>query len=199
MAEFTKGPWEVRRALVPSDGGYDWGVIAEFDGHRVCIAEAFARVGLIFLKHRGALEMATMVPRDLVIGNFKRSRREKLKAKIAHDPRAEREGNDAEHLANIRKLVCCTCPKVSGLEAHHLKLTGQRGMGMRSPDKFAIPLCHECHIHGVERVGSKNELNYFSKRGIEALDLAAALWSARGDLPKMMRIVIEHKAAKVKP
>ena len=45
MTEHTKGPWEIRRALHPVDGEFDYAIGAELDGKRYCIAEAFARVG----------------------------------------------------------------------------------------------------------------------------------------------------------
>lgn len=77
-----------------------------------------------------------------------------------------------------------------------MKSTGVRGMGMRSPDRYAVPLCHDHHINGVERVGSRNEIEWFAKRGVQALDLAAALWGSTGDLAKMTAIVVTNKRGK---
>lgn len=139
--------------------------------------------------------MASQVREANLVGNFKRPRAERLKEKN-RDKRADREGNSAEHLTLIRKLPCATCPTTPAGQAHHLKTTGRRGMGLRSPDQDALPACPECHMNGVERAGSKNELSWYAKRGIDALDLAAALWNATGDLPKMVKIVIEHKRGK---
>ena len=45
MSEHTPGPWEVRSARFPSDGGRDFGVGAQVDGRFYCIAEAFEVVG----------------------------------------------------------------------------------------------------------------------------------------------------------
>lgn len=140
--------------------------------------------------------MATMVPREKMLGNFKKSKADIL-AEKTRDDHEDREGNSYAHQALIRKLPCCVCPKMPGGQIHHLKATGLRGMGMKSPDRYGVPMCHDCHINGVERIGSKNELAWFSKRGIEALDLANALWQATGDLPKMTRIVIAHKSARM--
>lgn len=127
-----------------------------------------------------------------VVGNFKRPRAERLAEKV-RDDHDDRDGNSKAHAELIRKLPCCVCPKTPGGQIHHIKATGLRGAGMRSPDKCGVPMCPECHLQGVERAGSKNELAWFSKRGIEALELAAALWNATGDLPRMVKIVIEHK------
>jgi hypothetical protein len=79
---------------------------------------------------------------------------------------------------------------------HHLKTTGQRGAGMKSPDKFGLPMCEEHHLHGVERAGSKNEISWFEKHGIEPLELAAALWMVSPDKGAMVRVVLAHKQMK---
>lgn len=133
---------------------------------------------------------------EKIIGNFKRPRSERL-AEKTKDKRADRDGNSEKHLEAVRKLPCCIpgCSKHPGGEVHHLKATGLRGMGLRSPDRYGLPMCHEHHINGVERAGSKNELRWFKARGIEALDLAAALWIASPDVARMTKIVIEHKQA----
>ena len=65
-------------------------------------------------------------------------------------------------------------------------------MGLKSTDKWVVPLCHEHHIHGVELAGTRNELRWFKERGVDALTLAQALWKQTGDLPKMTAIVIAN-------
>lgn len=45
MSTHTPGPWLLKRARTPSDGGWDWGIAAEFNGRNYCIAEAFEVVG----------------------------------------------------------------------------------------------------------------------------------------------------------
>lgn len=135
--------------------------------------------------------MATEIGRARVLGNFKKSKADQLAEKV-RDDHEDREGNSYAHQALIRKLPCCTCSKMPGGTIHHLKATGLRGMGRRSPDRYGVPMCADCHLNGVERAGSKNELDWFRKRGVEALDLASALWGATGDLPKMTKIVIAH-------
>jgi len=104
----------------------------------------------------------------------------------------KREGMSAAHLKLIRLLPCCVCWGPGG-EAHHLKISTERGMGMRATDKWALPICHDDHIDGVERVGSRNELAWFDKRGVRCLDLAAALWAAKGDLEKMRLVLASHR------
>lgn len=125
--------------------------------------------------------------------NFKPDRRVRNKARKPLNPRA---GMSADHLACIRKLPCLITGRMPAGEAHHLKMgTGERGAGMRSSDKWAVPLSHDEHMD-LERQGAKNEWNWFEARGIaNPLDLAAALWNASGDLPKMTRLVLEAKGA----
>lgn len=139
--------------------------------------------------------MATEIYREHVYGNFKPSKASQLKHKT-RDKRADRDGNSEAHLANLRKCRCCIpgCRK-RGETVHHLKATGQRGGGLRSPDRYGLPMCAEHHLFGVERAGSRNELDWFAKHGIEALELASSLWHARGSLDAMQRIVLAHRAA----
>lgn len=132
---------------------------------------------------------------EKVLGNFKPKRIERLKAKkTPADKRKALPGNSEKHLAALRLLPCCIsgCCRVAGT-VHHLKATGARGGAMRSPDKYGLPMCEEHHLHGVERAGSRNEISWFTKHGVEPLELAAALWMVSPDKAAMCRIVMAHK------
>ena len=61
-----------------------------------------------------------------------------------------------------------------------------------SSNRRAIPLCYECHINGVERVGSRQEAAWFRERGILCLDLAAALYANSHSLKAMMNVLKTH-------
>ena len=130
------------------------------------------------------------IRRERVLGNFR-----KRGAKKPHknsQTYKDRPGMSEAHLALIRKLPCCISGKMPGGEAHHLKSgTGERGMGLRSTDRWAVPMAHDPHME-VERIGSRNELTWFQAHGIDPVVLAQDLWAATGDLPKMTRIVIAH-------
>ena len=101
---------------------------------------------------------------------------------------------DEAHLANIRKCPCCVCRKMPAGEAHHLQSSGERGMSLRTTDKWTVPLCttHHTGADGVHLVGSKREAEWFETRGIDAVWLASALWKTRGDLAAMVNIVLTH-------
>lgn len=139
--------------------------------------------------------MASEIYREPKLANFKPSKGERVKARRAKKPAAERrDGMDDGHLKFIRAMPCCACLKTPAGEAHHLKEnTGERGMGLRSTDKWAVPLCREHHDE-VERAGARNEGKVFHTWGIDdPLQLAADLWRARSDLPHMVRVLYGHK------
>ena len=129
--------------------------------------------------------MATEIKKERVYGNFKSKGPKRKKKKQV------RPGMSEEHLKNIRLLPCINCANTPS-EVHHLKCTGERGVGMRSTDKWGVPLCHECHINGVEKVGSRKEVRWFQDRGIDCLVFASALWANGYDLKAMEKVWIAH-------
>lgn len=108
-------------------------------------------------------------------------------------PVEKRAGNDPEYLALVRQLPCCVCGAPGPSEAHHLKCTGERGAGKKSSDRWCVPLCHEHHINGVERVGSRREIGWFKDHGIDALTLADALYFNKHSLEKMRDVLMTHR------
>jgi len=83
-----------------------------------------------------------------------------------------------KHLRAVRKLPCCICGNTHTVEAHHLRsLDYGRGMGLKSGDEWAVPLCKkhhdECHTHGT-----KMEPTFFASYSVQADLLAEELWSA---------------------
>ena len=134
------------------------------------------------------------VPRVHVLGNFKKKGLAKVKAKTGNSKwREERPGMSEAHLALIRQLPCVECLKLPAGEAHHLKAnTGERGMAVRSTDRYALPMC-TIHHGAVEAVGAKRETAYFQDLGFDPIELALALWGSTGDLPKMVRVLTAHR------
>lgn len=132
--------------------------------------------------------MGSQIYRERVYGNFKRPKGERMKKKAGAASR--RPGMSAAHLDLIRKLPCTHCLAVGKCEAHHLKAgTNERGMGLRSTDRWAVPLCHDCHME-LEAMGSRNEAKWFDLVGVVPVELASALWYSTGDLPTMLRILL---------
>jgi hypothetical protein len=138
--------------------------------------------------------MASQIERERVLANFKPTKAVREKAKRTKKSAAQRRpGMSEDHLADIRKMPCCGCLSGKHVHAHHLLSTKDRGMGQRSTDKDAVPLCFNCH-EALHRKGSKHELTVFQGWGIaDPLQLAADFWRSRGDLVKMRHILLAHK------
>lgn len=131
------------------------------------------------------------VPRERVYGNF-RIRKPKDK-QVSQETKREKEAPG--YLTKVRKLPCCVCDEPAPSHAHHLKSAAPRGVGQKVPNRWTLPLCNECHIFGIEKVGSAKEAAWFRDRGILCLDLAAALFANSHSLEAMEKIVREHRAA----
>ena len=125
-----------------------------------------------------------------VIGNFKEPREKRKRPKT---PAEKRDGKDEVYLAKVRSLPCCVCGTPGPSEVHHLKQGVKRGMAMKSEDRWTIPLCNDHHINGIERAGSKNEVQWFVVRGVDCLTLAANLWARRHSLEEMGKVLEAHK------
>lgn len=62
---------------------------------------------------------------------------------------------DKEYLSHIRSQACIWCGVSHQSEPHHLKLAGISGTGYKSPDCYAVPLCHKCHIAHLHQNGAE--------------------------------------------
>lgn len=138
--------------------------------------------------------MTYLGPKQLA--NFKPAKSERLAAKrqAPDKKRAQRPGNSEEHLAALRQCPCAITLKMPAGEVHHLKSgTNERGAGMRSSDRWGLPLSRAPHDE-VERVGSRNETRWFQEHGIDSpIDLAHALWQASPDVERMTKIILKWK------
>jgi hypothetical protein len=130
--------------------------------------------------------------RPKVLPRFKIRRLPKVRVATSASKRA---GMSPAYLAAIRRLPSCVSGQTP-CEAHHLKCAGGRGVSLKAEDKWAVPLTRDEHINGVERVGSKREFDWFRVRGINCLDLAAALWAAFPDEAKMLRVLNAHRGSR---
>ena len=136
---------------------------------------------------------AFRVPTSPVVAPFFRERKPKVKKPTGEQ---KREKEAPGYLAKIRKLPCCICNEPAPSHAHHLKSAEQRGMGQKVANRWTLPLCHECHLHGVEKVGSRQEPAWFRERGILCMDLAAALHANAHSLEAMIAVMASHKGSR---
>ncbi len=68
-----------------------------------------------------------------------------------------------KHVDYIRSLPCWRCKIVPAGVAHHLRRTGESGMGLKSPDKYRLPLCANHHNGSRDSVhlAGMNETEWF--------------------------------------
>lgn len=111
----------------------------------------------------------------------------------------DRVGMSKAHLALIRLLPCAVCRIYGSVQAHHLMVKEHRGIGMKAPDMFAIPLCESCH-HRLHTRGSRMQAALLRDEGVDDVRLANDLWSESlssktytGKLNAMRSIVMRHE------
>jgi hypothetical protein len=53
---------------------------------------------------------------------------------------------DKKHLRWLHELPCLCCGKRDDtVVGHHLRIGTSRGMGLKAPDNYTVPLCFVCH------------------------------------------------------
>jgi len=71
---------------------------------------------------------------------------------------------DRKYLAWIRTQPCLTCRTTRGIEAAH---TGKAGMGIKSTDYSALPLCGPCHRTGAASYHNLGERRWSDAWGVD--------------------------------
>lgn len=111
--------------------------------------------------------------------------------------REKRLGNSNAHLYLVRQMQCSVCHRHTDIHAHHLRsgaAAKRRGVGMKSPDMFAVPLCAP-HHEDIHHYGSRREVGWFAEYAINPHLLADALWHNTGDIARLNRVLLAHKLA----
>jgi hypothetical protein len=85
------------------------------------------------------------------------------------EPRRHR---DKGHLKFVASQPCLVCGR-SPADAHHLRFTQPRGMGLKVSDEFTVPLCRT-HHRDNHRFG--DEQAWWSKQAIDPVGTARQLW-----------------------
>lgn len=127
----------------------------------------------------------TSHPGDLLKRAFGIAQRIKLKVVGDSDP---------VYLAMVRQLPCLGCNDEPSQAAHVRMQSGLHnkhgGMGKKPHDKWAVPLCSDCHRE-QHRIG---ERAFWTIVGINPLLLAERLYAARGDLVRMRDVAFAARA-----
>ncbi len=104
----------------------------------------------------------------------KRSGPVKRSKPMKRRPRRTRARHDPQYLARVHELPCVCCGWGANVEVAHMTLgRNQKGIGMKTPDRNAIPMCHLDHVFWDQRreqfKGWSDDLRYAQ----------AALWVRR--------------------
>jgi hypothetical protein len=79
---------------------------------------------------------------------------------------------DKAHLKFVASQPCLICGR-NPVDAHHLRFTQPRALGLKVSDEFTVPLCRihhrEVHSHG-------DEVAWWERRAIDPLATSRALW-----------------------
>lgn len=117
-------------------------------------------------------------------------------------------GADKKHLEFVRSLPCCNCGTAHQSVAHHLlkapeeKIdnlpfgkTRSRGVGMKTADKWTLPLCTNCH-NGLHAHGSESYLAF-----LDPVKIAQILYELSGDFARadyVLRNILRNHDADAK-
>ncbi len=97
---------------------------------------------------------------------------------VPQSVREPRPGDSRAHLAVIRSLPCVVCGGPGG-DPHHLLRVNDgapKGVGRRNEDRWAVPVDRKCH--DAAHAAGDDEA-WFMSHGINARQLAEALWACR--------------------
>ena len=98
---------------------------------------------------------------------------------VPRSVRSERPGDSAKHLSLVRQLPCCVPGCGSGGDAHHLLRVhdgAPKGTGRKNEDRWAVPVCRT--HHDAAHAAGDDEA-WFMSHGINARQVAEALWACR--------------------
>lgn len=104
----------------------------------------------------------------------------------------EATGRDAGHLAMVRQCPCLKCG-MEPSEAAHVRMASAAfgktsGMGKKPEDRFALPLCADCHRLARDAQHKRSELSFWGDLGINPLLTAHKLYAQSGDLVAMRHV-----------
>lgn len=83
-----------------------------------------------------------------------------------------RPARDPKYLSWIRTQPCVVCGVQRGIEASH---TGPHGLGQKSPDKSAIPLCHRHHRTGADSYHRLGPRKFSEVHGLDIPSIVSRL------------------------
>ena len=129
---------------------------------------------VIVLRRRVPLRRSVPLPRGLP------PKRRVPVRKMRFQPRRGPD-RSPEYLAWIRTLPCLVCSRVSGgatvIEAAHTNALGPRGLGQKTTDFSAIPLCSGHHRENRDSYHALGEQGFSHTHGINLQEIVLRLQS----------------------
>ncbi len=98
---------------------------------------------------------------------------------------------DRKYLAAVRQLPCLVCRR-SPCDAAHIRMADEHrskpptGIGERPSDRWAVPLCHECHM----KQHRSGERQWWIDQGFDPIGIAMTLYENRDDIEEMKKICL---------
>lgn len=116
---------------------------------------------------------------------------------------AEMAGRDVSYLTMVRQLPCLKCG-MEPSEAAHVRMSSAAfgktsGLQKKPEDRFALPLCADCHRLARDAQHSRSELSFWGGLGINPLITCARLYAQRGDpvaMENVIRVAIAERGTK---
>jgi len=87
---------------------------------------------------------------------------------------------DREHLRFVAKQPCLVCGRTPS-DPHHVRFAQHKGIGLKVSDEFTVPLCR---AHHRELHRSAQEVEWWTRLGIEPLQAARRLWLATHEIKR---------------
>jgi hypothetical protein len=81
--------------------------------------------------------------------------------RIPKAPKRSDRWKSQAHLGHVRKHACVNCGAVAPIEAAHVRMGSDAGMGRKPSDYYAVPLCRDCHAE-QHTVGEPYFWNHYS-------------------------------------
>ena len=86
---------------------------------------------------------------------------------------------DRDHIRLVASRPCLVCGRLPS-DPHHLRLAQSRALSCKVSDEFTVPLCRG-HHRELHRCG--DEAAWWERAGIDAMEIARALWRNSHPLP----------------
>lgn len=104
---------------------------------------------------------------------------------------------DETHLRYLRTLDCCVCHNNISTEATHIRMSDASigkvnpGVGAKPSDKYAVPLCGECHR---KQHAMGDERKFWASVRIDPIAVAKQLYAVSGNYEQGCRVVNNAQA-----